>query len=72
MSVPGPRLSPRADSSKDAVIDKNRAPIAKYGRFLKPILARILASSTAAETAIVYRNLSFAYTAASPAPGGCR
>jgi hypothetical protein len=57
---------------KDAVIERHRAPIAKYGRFLKPILARALASSTAAEAAIIERNLSFAYASAAPAPGGCR
>jgi hypothetical protein len=57
---------------KNAVLERNRATIARHGRFLKPILARILASSTAAESAIVHRNLAFAYESASPAPGGCR
>jgi hypothetical protein len=55
---------------KDGILRSDRAPIAKYGRFLKPILARIIASSTAAE-AVTERNLSFAYASAAPAPGAC-
>jgi hypothetical protein len=57
---------------KNAVIERNRAPIAKYGRFLRPILARVLASSTAAEAALIQGNLSFAYTSAAPSAGSCR
>jgi len=57
---------------KDAVIERRAAPIVKHGRFLKPILARALATSSAAESALIQQNVSFAYTAAAPAPGGCR
>ena len=56
---------------KKAVLARERAPIVKYGRFLKPILARVAASSTAAETAIIQQNLSFAYATAAPLPAGC-
>ena len=56
---------------KKAVLAQERAPIVKYGRFLKPILARVAASSTAAETAIIQQNLSFAYATAAPLAGGC-
>ena len=56
---------------KKAVLAKERAPIVKYGRFLKPILARVAASSTAAETAIIQQNLSFAYATAAPLAAGC-
>ena len=55
---------------KKAVLARERAPIVKYGRFLKPILARIAASSTAAETALIQQNVSFAYATAAPAPPG--
>jgi hypothetical protein len=56
---------------KAGVLARDRAPIAKYGRFLKPILARITSRSTAAEAVIIERNLSFAYASAAPAPGAC-
>ena len=56
---------------KKAVLAKERAPIVKYGRFLKPILARVAASSTAAETAIIQQNLSFVYATAAPLAAGC-
>jgi hypothetical protein len=56
---------------KAGVLARDRAPIAKYGRFLKPILARIVASSTAAEAVTIERNVSFAYASAAPAPGAC-
>jgi len=57
---------------KEAVLTRDRRPIAKHGRFLKPLLARVVASSTAAEAVTVQRNLSFAYASASPAAGACR
>ena len=57
---------------KDAVIERNRVPIAKHGRFLSPILARVLASGTAAEAAIIERNLTFAYASAASSAGSCR
>ena len=57
---------------KDGILRRDRAPIAKYGRFLKPILARMTSSSTAAEAVTVDRNISFAYAAASPLPGACQ
>jgi hypothetical protein len=57
---------------KHAVLERNRTTIAKHGRFLKPILARALASSTAAESAIIERNLAFAYASAAPPAGSCR
>jgi hypothetical protein len=56
---------------KKAVLARERAPIVKYGRFLAPILARIAATSNAAETAIMQQNLSFAYATAAPTAGGC-
>ena len=56
---------------KKAVLARERAPIVKYGRFLKPILSRIAASSTAAETALIQQNVSFAYTTAAPVAAGC-
>jgi hypothetical protein len=56
---------------KKAVLTRERAPIVKYGRFLKPILARVAASSTAAETAIIQQHLSFAYATAAPVAAGC-
>ena len=56
---------------KKAVLAKERGPIVKYGRFLKPILARVATSSTAAETAIIQQNLSFVYATATPLPAGC-
>lgn len=56
---------------KDGILRRDPAPIAKYGRFLKPILARIRASSTAAEAVTIERNVSFAYASAAPAPGSC-
>jgi hypothetical protein len=56
---------------KAGVLAGDRAPIAKYGRFFKPILSRIVATSTPAEAVTIQRNVSFAYAAAAPAPGGC-
>jgi hypothetical protein len=56
---------------KDGILRRDRAPIAKYGRFLRPILARITSSSTAAEAVTIDRNISFAYASAAPAPGSC-
>ena len=56
---------------KAGVLARDRAPIAKYGRFLKPILSRIVAKSTPAEAVTIQSNLSFAYAAAAPAPGAC-
>ena len=56
---------------KAGVLARDRAPIAKYGRFLKPILARIVASSTPAEAVTIERNLSFVYASAAPARGAC-
>jgi len=56
---------------KKAVLARDRPPIVKYGRFLKPILARIAASSTAAETALIQQNVSFAYATAAPVAAGC-
>ena len=56
---------------KKAVLARERGPIVKYGRFLKPILARVAAASTAAETAIIQQNLSFVYATATPLPAGC-
>ncbi len=56
---------------KAGVLARDRAPIAKYGRFLKPILSRIVATSTPAEAVTIQRNVSFAYASAAPAPGGC-
>jgi len=56
---------------KKAVLARERAPIVKYGRFLKPILARVAASGSAAETAIIQQNLSFAYATAAPWAAGC-
>jgi len=57
---------------KDAVLRRDRATIVKYGRFLRPIIARVVASSTAAEAVALERNLSFAYGSVSPPPGVCR
>jgi hypothetical protein len=56
---------------KEGILRSDRAPIAKYGRFLRPILSRIRSSSTAAEAVTIERNISFAYAAASPLPGAC-
>ena len=55
---------------KKALLARERAPIVKYGRFLKPILARVAASSTAAETAILQQNMSFVYATATLLPAG--
>ena len=56
---------------KAGVLARDRAPIAKYGRFLKPIMSRIIAKSTPAEAATIQGNVSFAYAAAAPVPGAC-
>ena len=57
---------------KDGILRGDRVPIAKYARFLRPILARAVASSTAAEAANIERNLSFAYASVALPAGACR
>ena len=56
---------------KDGILRRDPAPIAKYGRFLRPILGRVLASSTPAEAVTLERHMSFAYASAAPTPGSC-
>jgi hypothetical protein len=56
---------------KDALLKKDRATIAKHARFLRPILARVIGPTTAADPAM-QQSLQFAYASVSPPPGVCR
>ena len=60
------------DEVKAAVLRRDRAVLVKHARFLRPIVARVLASSTAAEAVAIERNLSAAYASVAPAAGGCK
>ena len=59
------------DEVKQAILRKDRGVLARHARFLRPIVARVLASSTAAEAVAVERNLSFAYSSVAPPAVGC-
>ena len=61
----------KVDEVKEAVLRRDRGVLAKHARFLRPILARVVASSTAAEAVAIERNLSFAYASVAPAAGVC-
>jgi hypothetical protein len=59
------------DDVRQAVLRRDRAVLAKHARFLRPIVARVLASSTDAEAVAVERNLPAAYASVAPAAGVC-
>ncbi len=59
------------DEVKQAILRRDRGVLARHARFLRPIVARVLASSTAAEAVAVERNLSFAYSSVAPPAVGC-
>lgn len=62
-------LTPRIlDTVRTAMRDRNREPIVKYGRFLQPIVARVGGTDSPEWK----KDLEFAYSVASPPPGGCR
>jgi hypothetical protein len=56
---------------KEALVTRDRATIAKYGRFLRPILARITGPGPVTDPAM-QRSLQFAYESASPPRGACQ
>ena len=60
------------DEVKEAVLRRDRGVLVRHARFLRPILARVLASSTAAEAVAIERNLSAAYASVAPAAGVCK
>ena len=60
------------DEVKEAVLRRDRGVLVKHARFLRPILARVLASSTADEAVAIERNLSAAYASVAPAAGVCK
>jgi hypothetical protein len=56
---------------KEALASRDRATIARHGRFLKPILARVIAPNSVAAPS-VQQSVTFAYASAAPAPRTCR
>jgi hypothetical protein len=60
------------DEVKEAILRRDRGVLARHARFLRPIIARVLASSTTDEAVAIERNLSFAYSSVAPTAGGCK
>jgi hypothetical protein len=60
------------DEVKEAVLRRDRGVLVRHARFLRPIIARVVASSTAAEAVAIERSLSAAYASVAPASGVCK
>jgi hypothetical protein len=69
-------VTPRAlQEVKQAILGNDRTTFAKYGRFLHPITARIVAESSPAERPLLEQRSSIAYAshwASLPSPAACR
>jgi len=61
-----------ADEVRVALAARDRAPIVRYGRFLRPIMQRLASISTTLPSAEWNAQMQFAYSTVSPSPGGCR
>jgi hypothetical protein len=60
------------DEVRAALRARDRAPLTKYGRFLRPIMTRLASVSTTLPSAEWNAQMQFAYSTVSPSPAGCR
>ena len=55
-----------------ALRNRDRAPILKYGRFLRPIVARLNGITAPPDSAEWNGQMQFAFSTVAPSAGGCR